>query len=238
MLPVLRLRIPDEVEIPWADLASQFEQAPKEHDLEAGQSISTWNWGKNHRTDLDPWFAPVRNLITQTVKGFMPEVEETYDEWVNNSWMNRHWRSGQTLPHKHEGCDLVFSCYLSAEANTGAFLLKWQNQWYRVPVTTGDILVFPGMIEHATEANQTDIERTVLTVNASPTGIGWHNIPQPGELIAKGFTMSQALAEIRTQYLATHTLFQSRIKNLTATLLEANQEQFEPLDAQFSEAAA
>jgi hypothetical protein len=229
MLPILRLR-QNTIDIPWQELAQEFDAAPKEHDLEKGHAISTWNWGENARLDLEPWFAPVREQIAETVQRLLG-ITEPYEQWVNLSWMNRHWRTGQTAPHKHEGCDLVFSCYLDVPEGSGAFLLKWQDKWWRVPVATGDILVFPGLLEHATEASASDEPRTVMTINASPTGVGWNQLEPPDVLVKQGMTWPQALSSIRERYLAIHKTFQQRQQDLPLKLIAENKDKFETVPA-------
>ena len=45
------------------------------------------------------------------------------------------------------------------------------NLWKEVPVKTGDVLFFPGWINHRTQENTTNEERIVMTYNidANPT---------------------------------------------------------------------
>lgn len=218
MLPVIKYKLNLELDtIPWDDLDKQFAQAPEQHDLELGNARSTWDWTQQHRTDLDPWFKSVRDQIELAVQTHIG-TQEPYERWVMNSWMNRHYATGQTKEHKHNQCDLVFSCYLSVPENSGAFLLFWEDQWWRIPVESGDMLCFPGELTHATEVNNNpnNLPRVVLTVNASPTGQLLNAIPQPEELLIQGNTLPQALGYIREKYLEAHSTFQQR----KATLIQ------------------
>ncbi len=216
MLPVIRYQLDLDLNtIPWEDLDKQFAHAPEQHDLELGDARSTWDWTQQHRTDLDPWFKPVKDQIEHLVHTHTG-TEEPYEKWVMNTWMNRHYTTGWTKEHKHNQCDLVFSCYLSVPENSGAFLLKWQDQWWRIPVESGDMLCFPGELDHATEVNNNsdNSPRIVLTVNASPTGQLLNAIPQPEELLIAGNTMPQTLGYIREKYLEAHSTFVERKASL------------------------
>ena len=229
-LPVIRHRLNLSADqIPWDQIRAEFDQAPQDHSLEKGRALSTWNWGENHRTDLDPWFEPVRNQIQELVQAYFG-VEEGYRSWAMNSWMNRHYATGSTSRHTHRQCDMVFSCYLSVPKDSGAFLIEWEGQWWRIPVESGDMLIFPGEVEHATEINRNpdDLPRIVLTVNAGPTGMIWNSIPTPDQLLERGMTMPQALGQIREQYLSTHHLFQERKHRLIQRLQAGSNIELQP----------
>jgi len=95
------------------------------------------------------------------------------------SWINIHKRGGITTEHLHSPCPMVLSCYLKAPRGSGNFLIRdpleyhrfgspqvpEQNLWREIPVQTNDILVFPGWLKHATQPNNTDEDRIVLSIN-------------------------------------------------------------------------
>ena len=103
-------------------------------------------------------------------------------------------------PSKNTGLDEIVEATLTAFAysdpnpQTSRFLINFQeseiddilqnkigisssaqlldnNLWKEVPVKTGDVLFFPGWINHRTQENTTNEERIVMTYNidANPT---------------------------------------------------------------------
>ena len=116
-----------------------------------------------------------------------PVVDQVWDEYhfrkikkyIGGSWYNVHLREGETLEHPHAHVDIVASCYVKAPAGTGNILFRdpleyhrtntpitpEREIWHEVPVTTGDVLLFPGWLKHKTQPNATDEERIVFTFN-------------------------------------------------------------------------
>jgi uncharacterized protein (TIGR02466 family) len=100
---------------------------------------------------------------------------------VNKSWINIHRKTGRTLEHMHSGSDLVVSAYLKCPKNSGniefrdpleyhktSFQCRPENNlWKEVQVSTNDILIFPGWLNHRTQENKTNEDRIVLTYNVN-----------------------------------------------------------------------
>jgi hypothetical protein len=100
---------------------------------------------------------------------------------VNKSWMNIHNNGGKTLEHMHSGSDLVVSAYVKCPRRSGniefrdpleyhknSFQYRPEgNLWKQVEVTTNDVLIFPGWMNHRTQDNKTNEERIVLTYNVN-----------------------------------------------------------------------
>lgn len=102
--------------------------------------------------------------------------------WISNSWVNRHGKGGTTLAHSHGMCALSIAAYLQMPDNGGYIEFKdphfdirsvhtYNNEekslfeWRDVPAVTGDVLFFPGWIQHQTQPNQSEQDRWVLTTN-------------------------------------------------------------------------
>ncbi len=95
---------------------------------------------------------------------------------IENSWFNIHYKGGRTIEHNH-GDKVSFVCayYLKVPENGGSFLIRskdinrtpgpWRDYLQPIPVETGDFLIFPGHTNHASEENQSDEERIVITTN-------------------------------------------------------------------------
>jgi hypothetical protein len=114
----------------------------------------------------DSQFAEFNQTVFDICRLFYPNItEETASNYITRSWTNRHLRTGQTTEHRHEGVELVFSCYLTVPEHSGNFELYYNGEWHTIPVATNDILVFPGNIIHRTQVSQSDEPRIVVTLN-------------------------------------------------------------------------
>jgi uncharacterized protein (TIGR02466 family) len=111
-------------------------------------------------------------------------MEQPYQ--VSNSWINKHPTGAWTDEHCHKGCQLTIAIYLQVPENSGRIVFKdpleyhwWgdpsdarsekDGNWYPVDVTEGDILLFPGWLQHKTEINNSTQDRYVLTINLMGT---------------------------------------------------------------------
>jgi uncharacterized protein (TIGR02466 family) len=99
--------------------------------------------------------------------------------WINDSWVNRHGRGGKTLPHTHGASSMASAAYITHPEGSGHIEFRdpcetqWAfhyrefepGGWWTIPVKQGDVLLFPGWLEHRTEASDADTDRWVLTTN-------------------------------------------------------------------------
>ena len=106
-----------------------------------------------------------------------------------NSWFNEHYRGGRTESHTHNLCNFVVSSYLKVPENSGAILFRdpmyetrsmepntVATPWRSYPVKTGDVLIFPGWLEHMVEPSESDERRVVMTMNWQ---VDHHQLPKP-----------------------------------------------------------
>lgn len=142
----------------------QFDQIPKNNvSLEEGDAISSVGYIEPHK---DSKFFPFYSFIYQNCLPFYPVItEDTAKYYITRSWANRHLRTGKTAEHRHEGVELVFSCYVTVPKHSGAFELYYNGQWHAIPVETNDVLIFPGNLIHRTEISLSDLPRIVITLN-------------------------------------------------------------------------
>ena len=101
-----------------------------------------------------------------------------------SSWVNVHHKEGFTDEHAHGATQLVIAAYLNLPED-GGFIeykdpLEYQKgfhyrpletewKWNKVEAKTGDVIMFPGWLQHRTQPSQSTEERWVLTTNISPT---------------------------------------------------------------------
>lgn len=101
-----------------------------------------------------------------------------YRRKIERSWINWHPPGAHTSEHRHTGVQLIATVYLQNPVNGGNIQFKdpleyhWtahpktdDPNYITIPVTTGDVLFFPGFIYHQTETNNSEEDRYALTVN-------------------------------------------------------------------------
>jgi hypothetical protein len=98
---------------------------------------------------------------------------------VSQSWINKHAPGGVTTEHSHSYATFVVACYLQCPKNSGNIEFKdpleyhksgWpiipeESLYYEVPVTTNDVLIFPGWLKHRVQPNLSSSDRYVMTFN-------------------------------------------------------------------------
>tara|TARA_B100001996_G_scaffold352500_1_gene313223 strand:- start:28 stop:741 length:714 start_codon:yes stop_codon:yes gene_type:complete len=109
---------------------------------------------------------------------------------VSRSWINVHPQGAYTMEHNHHGVLMAVAAYLNVPKNGGNLLVKNPltpykfgepmhrtyfseaegrdgMEWSSVPVETGDVLFFPGWLNHKTEENSSTENRFVMSWNIS-----------------------------------------------------------------------
>jgi uncharacterized protein (TIGR02466 family) len=97
------------------------------------------------------------------------------------SWANRHPTGAWTEEHQHRSVPLVAVLYVDQPDSGGnleicdPLFYHWNysmkpsgDNWREIKVQTGDILIFPGWINHRTQKNQSDQDRYVISFNVIP----------------------------------------------------------------------
>ncbi len=128
--------------------------------------------------DFYKWQHEIAQYVMFEVFNLMPSLPH----WISNSWVNRHKQGGTTLAHSHGMCAMSIAAYIQMPENGGYIEFKdphydlrslhfYKNgdnilkEWREVPAVTGDVLFFPGWIQHQTQPNQSDKDRWVCTTN-------------------------------------------------------------------------
>ncbi len=101
-----------------------------------------------------------------------------HDRVLSGSWVNRHPHGAWTDEHQHGMIPMVIVFYLDNPENGGnlevanPLFYHWSGtiktagfEWVEVPVTTGDVIIFPGWLNHRTQKNKSDKDRIVMSIN-------------------------------------------------------------------------
>lgn len=154
-------------------------------ELEKGSAISTV---ANHAS-LNPYQWKEMDYFKQWLSPRLDEVVQKFQLTVDSSlivtgcWINRHLQSGKTAMHTHRNVEIVVVWYLEVPEDSGNLIIRdpleyhWGSFLSRqrdhdelaggqiIPVKTGDVLIFPGWVNHCTEENLTDKPRYVMSIN-------------------------------------------------------------------------
>lgn len=98
---------------------------------------------------------------------------------VTQSWVNKHGPAGRTLEHNHNYTTFVVASYLYCPENSGNIVFRDPLEYHKasfpifpeesgfkeVPVTTNDVVIFPGWLKHHVQPNHSNEDRYVLTIN-------------------------------------------------------------------------
>lgn len=109
--------------------------------------------------------------------------------FVHMSWVNLHPPGAWTAEHDHGSVPLAMVIYLKKPENSGNLEVcnpmsyHWsgtprtiekdcnQALWREIPVTTGDIVMFPGWLLHKTGVNLSNENRIVMSMNVRLHGV-------------------------------------------------------------------
>ena len=117
-----------------------------------------------------------------------PRVQEVLTRWtypnnmpwyITKSWVNEHFKKGETLEHVHGSTSLVVTMYPAKDKLSGniwfrdteheirahEFNEQASYAWREIPCVTGDVLIFPGWLPHRTGVSFSDTRRVVCTTN-------------------------------------------------------------------------
>ena len=182
----------------WSVLESVVDECMskvrKNSHLEQGNAKSTVNLANDSPQD-QPHKRKELKEFTDWLHNKILYVASQWDYPENtpyrcfNSWFNEHYRGGRTESHTHNLCNFVVSSYLKVPENSGAILFRdpmyetrsmepntVATPWRSYPVKTGDVLIFPGWLEHMVEPSESDERRVVMTMNWQ---VDHHQLPKP-----------------------------------------------------------
>lgn len=157
-----------------------FRQVKKNSDLEKGAAWST--------VACKPYLQPhtwieLQNFM-QWLDTIIPSIAKSLgfqdlEQRVSQSWINKHYMGGETIEHSHNNTYFVVSCYLKCPINSGNIVFKDPLEYHKshwpvypeehmcieIPVTTNDVVIFPGYLKHYTMPSASNDTRYVMTLN-------------------------------------------------------------------------
>ena len=166
-----------------------IDRRSKDLPLEKGAAATSASNGNDRPhnmpefQDFYTWLGPVVRNIMFNEWDIMPKCQFQ----IGQSWTNYHDRGGQTISHTHGTVIAAVSAYIQVPENSGGiefydpntpyWLFHPQTEiddperrgWHTVPVAEGDVMIFPGWIQHRTEVHRgrEGELRWVLTTNVS-----------------------------------------------------------------------
>lgn len=169
-LPVYKTSL-EVKDIPWnlinADLDDAETIPPLIEDEFLGTAVTTIQLKK--RRDLDAWAHDYRNKVVDIAKIIFPTLANPAYDYItqlHGAWFNRYRNQGRANWHTHKSyVDFVVVWYLQASPDMGGFICRYNHVEYVIKVSTGDILVFPGTLEHSSESNMSGQERFLMSNN-------------------------------------------------------------------------
>ena len=129
----------------------------------------------------DPVFAPVVQIINKAIQEYWDALNYS-DEWhpgINQMWANQYPKGGFASIHNHSPMWLTGVFYLVCEPGMGDIFFvdpnealigmqplsndrRYKKAQTDVPIKSGDIVIFPGWLNHGTHPNTTDGTRIVM----------------------------------------------------------------------------
>lgn len=108
---------------------------------------------------------------------FFPSVQFHYssileltghkDWWVNNYWFQTYGHNDFHAAHVHPDCMYSNVYYLALPDGASRTTFKYFNAEFDIEVQEGDILTFPGFIQHGSKPNKSNNLKTVVAFNSS-----------------------------------------------------------------------
>ncbi len=101
-----------------------------------------------------------------------------HERILSGSWVNKHPKGAWTDEHQHGQVPMVVVLYLYNPKDGGnlevanPLFYHWSGtiktpgyEWTQIPVESGDVIIFPGWINHRTQKNLSDEDRYVMSIN-------------------------------------------------------------------------
>ena len=130
-------------------------------------------------------FSSLKNIINDSCKQYVKNILEINDEiYLASSWGAISKKGEKHHNHNHPG--VFLSCVFYLQCETGNLIMtrprsmlqegfnftynidKWNayncTKW-EVPARTGDLVIFPGWLNHETSINESDDDRIIIGAN-------------------------------------------------------------------------
>lgn len=171
-----------------------IDTAPMNSPLEQGGRSSASN--RLQQPHMHPYFNNFYNWLWPHVMDIIVNkwgMEPNIQYGISNSWCNVHTNGNTTLEHTHGSAVMAIAHYISLPKGSGRievqdplepmrqfYMRKRHNGWYPIDIAQGDVVMFPGWMNHRTEQSTTDEPRWVLTTNVVCYSVTPSMAPQAG----------------------------------------------------------
>jgi uncharacterized protein (TIGR02466 family) len=152
--------------------------------LETGAAFSTLSNQTTcpHRHPVFQDFFKWQQSVVEDIILNQLKLTNAYDYVVGNSWANVHHNTGETKPHAHGLSALSCVAYLNLPENSGFTEFKDPHydlrslhersdsdagltEWCAVNASAGDVLFFPGWLQHRSQVNSSSYPRWIVSSN-------------------------------------------------------------------------
>jgi len=106
-----------------------------------------------------------------------PSVQEHYTEimeltghkkwWVSNYWYQTYNYNDFHSMHVHANCMYSNVYYLTLPNGSSKTTLKYFDKEFQIEVSEGDILTFPGLIQHGSNPHRSNSPKNVVAFNSN-----------------------------------------------------------------------
>jgi hypothetical protein len=146
-----------------SDLLIQIASMENESLIEADQTISNTDW-KTPRNIERPYFYTTFSIMQDvadrvSVMWGIPKLK------VSNYWFQQYKKGDYHDWHSHE--EALFSCvyYVDMADDNPKTTFNLKGKEINIPVSEGQVLIFPGFLPHTSKENKTDKTKTIISFN-------------------------------------------------------------------------
>lgn len=163
---------------------SQSQKYPSPLEKQGGSST----YASDPYLHKSPILAKLNSLVVDHCKVYWKilDIDNRLSPRIDQCWSNIHYKQSLTLQHSHSLMPMVATFYLEAYENSGNLILINPMEYSLthipycvpienkteviIPISTGDLVLFPGWVRHKTETNLSDHERIVISYNIGYDG--------------------------------------------------------------------
>ncbi len=157
-----------------------YELQKKDPDTELRSVVRGWQSRQNFHEleEAKPWLKATEQLFISIVSELKPE--EGYCLDLDTAWLNLNPQHAENKVHIHPGADLSGVYYVKKPENSGGIVLydprvqiypvrtpknEMRKDRFEINAKAGDLLVFPGWLQHSVDTNMSKEDRISISFN-------------------------------------------------------------------------
>tara|TARA_B100000686_G_C16271025_1_gene704057 strand:+ start:56 stop:634 length:579 start_codon:yes stop_codon:yes gene_type:complete len=157
-----------------------YELQKKDPDTELRSVVRGWQSRQNFHEleEAKPWLKATEQLFISIVSELKPE--EGYCLDLDTAWLNLNPQHAENKMHIHPGADLSGVYYVKKPKDSGAIVLydprvqiypvrtpknEMRKDRTTIDAKAGDLLVFPGWLQHSVDTNMSKEDRISISFN-------------------------------------------------------------------------